>query len=85
MELWSKLQLLFTLKLVTLVCGFGFDTNQYVASKMVRLADNSPVIGRRSFSSTGKKVTEYLGIPFAEPPLGPLRLHLKKSIIKFLR
>ncbi len=44
-----------------------------VHARLVTLHDGSPLIGRESISATGKLVTEFLGIPFAEPPIGRLR------------
>lgn len=40
---------------------------------VIRLHDGSPLVGREVVAENGKLVTEYLGVPFAEPPIGNLR------------
>lgn len=42
-------------------------------SPVVHLQDGSPVVGQEVYGKNGKLATEFLGIPFAEPPLGRLR------------
>lgn len=37
------------------------------------LANGSPIVGRETESSSRKSVEEFLGIPFAQPPVGNLR------------
>ncbi|KAL3072871.1 hypothetical protein niasHS_017845 [Heterodera schachtii] len=39
----------------------------------VSLRDGSPLFGIYSQAPTGKTVTQFLGVPFAEPPIGKLR------------
>ncbi|VDP43772.1 unnamed protein product [Soboliphyme baturini] len=43
-----------------------------------RRSDGSPLVGKVSRSKTGKTVTEFLGIPYAEPPVGELRFRLPR-------
>ncbi|VDN51634.1 unnamed protein product [Dracunculus medinensis] len=45
---------------------------------MVSLHDGSPIVGHEAFSANGRLVTEFLGIPFAEPPVGELRFRKPK-------
>lgn len=39
----------------------------------VTLANGSPTRGKRVQTVTGKEVDEFLGVPFAEPPIGSRR------------
>lgn len=39
----------------------------------VKLQNGSPLVGVESSSSVGKSVVEFLGIPYAEPPIGRRR------------
>uniref|UniRef100_A0A914E4M1 Carboxylic ester hydrolase n=1 Tax=Acrobeloides nanus TaxID=290746 RepID=A0A914E4M1_9BILA len=39
----------------------------------ITLPDGSPLFGEYVSAPNGKYVTQFLGIPFAEPPIGPLR------------
>lgn len=51
---------------------------QPVMNQLVTLHDGSPLFGREAFGANGKLVTEFLGIPFAEPPIGKLRFRKPK-------
>ncbi|MFH4974138.1 hypothetical protein AB6A40_000847 [Gnathostoma spinigerum] len=48
------------------------------SSKNIILHDGSPLFGSEVYSDHGKLVTQFLGIPFAEPPIGPLRFRKPK-------
>ncbi|VDN06457.1 unnamed protein product [Thelazia callipaeda] len=49
-----------------------------IISQFVTLHDGSPLFGREIYGENGKLVTEFLGIPFAEPPVGQLRFRKPK-------
>uniref|UniRef100_A0A1I7VPP9 Carboxylic ester hydrolase n=1 Tax=Loa loa TaxID=7209 RepID=A0A1I7VPP9_LOALO len=49
-----------------------------VVNQLVTLHDGSPLFGREVHAENGKLVTEFLGIPFAEPPVGQLRFRKPK-------
>ncbi|VDD92172.1 unnamed protein product [Enterobius vermicularis] len=46
---------------------------QSLISQQVVLNDGTKIIGRLSKSANGKTVTEYLGVPYAEPPINERR------------
>ncbi|KRZ73534.1 Acetylcholinesterase 1 [Trichinella papuae] len=50
-----------------------YNGDQQTLSPIVHLHDGSPIRGRLTYSAAGKMVTEFLGIPFAEPPTGRQR------------
>uniref|UniRef100_A0A914KX18 Carboxylic ester hydrolase n=1 Tax=Meloidogyne incognita TaxID=6306 RepID=A0A914KX18_MELIC len=49
--------------------------SQYVVSAAVyvNLSDGSPIFGSFVQAATGKYISQFLGVPFAEPPIGKLR------------
>ncbi|PIO62832.1 Carboxylesterase [Teladorsagia circumcincta] len=62
------------------------------ALDLVKLHDGSPLFGEEVTSPNGKKLTQFLGIPFAEPPIGNLReenvilvsINYRVSVLGFL-
>ncbi|CEF63281.1 Acetylcholinesterase [Strongyloides ratti] len=40
---------------------------------LIYLSDGSPILGQTLLAPNGKIVTQFLGVPFAEPPIGNLR------------
>ncbi|OZC08332.1 hypothetical protein X798_04684 [Onchocerca flexuosa] len=49
-----------------------------VVNQRITLHDGSPLFGHEVYGENGKLVTEFLGIPFAEPPIGQLRFRKPK-------
>ncbi|CAK5111159.1 unnamed protein product [Meloidogyne enterolobii] len=49
--------------------------SQYMVSAAVyvNLSDGSPIFGSFVQAATGKYISQFLGVPFAEPPIGKLR------------
>ena len=46
---------------------------QPILTYHITLPNGAPLFGEYVSAPTGKHVTQFLGIPFAEPPIGPLR------------
>ncbi|VDO42228.1 unnamed protein product [Onchocerca flexuosa] len=51
-----------------------FNKNHPVVNQRITLHDGSPLFGHEVYGENGKLVTEFLGIPFAEPPIGQLSM-----------
>ncbi|KAI6173497.1 Carboxylic ester hydrolase [Aphelenchoides besseyi] len=49
-----------------------------VQATTIVLQDGSPIVGKITSTVHGKLVTNFYGIPFAEPPVGPLRFRKPK-------
>lgn len=45
----------------------------------VRLADGSPLVGRYMVSQSGHGIRAFLGVPYAEQPLGSLRFRVSEA------
>lgn len=43
----------------------------------VTLPDGSKLVGRYLTSSSGRGIRSFLGVPYAEPPIGKLRFEVK--------
>uniref|UniRef100_A0A915KS63 acetylcholinesterase n=1 Tax=Romanomermis culicivorax TaxID=13658 RepID=A0A915KS63_ROMCU len=50
-----------------------YDTPAPRSTQIVRLLDGSPVVGSEHLLPGGKRVSEFLGIPYAEAPTGSRR------------
>src|ERR1700760_4075593 len=74
------------MQISTIICTclitiyYNFTTILAQPAFQETLTDGSPVIGKNSKAKTGRGIVEFLGIPFAEPPIGPLRF--KKPVPK---
>ena len=63
------------LAVVFIICGILIASNECRTSEKLRvnLENGSKLLGRYLTSSDGKGVRAFLGVPYAEPPIGALR------------
>lgn len=66
------------LKLLFLVLSFIAFVSSRTSEKLkVQLADGSRMVGRYLTSDSGRGVRAFMGIPYAEAPIGELRFKVK--------
>lgn len=59
--------------LLLLISLFGFCAARTSKELKVQLADGSRLVGRYLTSNSGKGIRSWMGVPYAEPPVGELR------------
>lgn len=71
--------------LFVLISIFSRNIVECRTSKELRvvLPDGSPIVGRYLTSDSGKGIRAYMGVPYAEPPIGDLRFKVKNHMIKY--
>lgn len=67
-----KVQSLFRVLSVAAVLGIFCDARTS-EKLMVQLPDGSRILGRYLTSLAGKGIRAFMGVPYAEPPIGELR------------
>lgn len=48
----------------------------------VQLTDGSKLVGRYLTSLSGRGIRAFMGVPYAEPPIGDLRFKVRKSSVE---
>jgi hypothetical protein len=66
---------LILLGLLLYVCCVSARTSE---SLKVQLPDGSKLVGRYLTSDSGKGIRAWMGVPYAEAPIGELRFKVKK-------
>lgn len=59
--------------LLLLISLFGFCVARTSKELKVQLADGSRLVGRYLTSDSGRGIRSWMGVPYAEPPVGELR------------
>lgn len=67
----SHLKLVFVIGYVC--CLWHTIDGRTSESLRVTLPDNSKIVGRYLTTHDGKGIRAFMGVPYAEPPIGPLR------------
>lgn len=66
------------LKLLLLVISLIALGSSRTSEKLkVQLPDGSKIVGRYLTSDSGRGIRAFMGVPYAEPPLGNLRFKVK--------
>lgn len=64
------------LSLVTICSMFGISSGRTSKELRVSLPNGSKLLGRHLRSHDGKGIRAFMGIPYAEPPVGDLRFRV---------
>lgn len=59
--------------LILIIGAFGFVSTIISDELRVTISNGSKLIGRYLRSYSGRPIKAFMGIPYAKPPLGPLR------------
>jgi hypothetical protein len=73
----SRIRLWFALAVIILTVGQGSADDDTIETKYGKLK------GTIEDGYSGRKALVFRGVPFAQPPIGPLRFHDPKPIDKF--
>jgi hypothetical protein len=69
------------LLLLLTLCGFVLLTNGRTSENLkVQLPDGSNLVGRYLTSDSGRGIRAFLGVPYAEAPIGELRFKVSDFI-----
>lgn len=69
----SSIQCMALVALVVTVCWFGCAHGRTSDELRVKLGDESRLVGRFLRSISGRGIRAFLGVPYAQPPVGDLR------------
>lgn len=74
---------LFIVAVTGLFVAYFYNPFRSLGKSPIVQTSSGQVIGSVSSSRTGKEFYEYLGIPYAQPPVGEKRFEVKKYLLKF--